>query len=91
MKMTLTCQHWMRYYFYVRIILCIVGSVITFYQKLLVFIEFQKLANYEHLSKFITVSDEAFVLLCFKNYYFPVYHEALEKVKEKDDFSTFVN
>ena len=49
------------------------------------FTEFKKLANYEHLSKFITVSDEAFVLLCFKNYYFPVHYEALKKMKDEDE------
>ena len=31
--------------------------------------EFVKLCNYEPLHKFITISDEAFILLCIKNYY----------------------
>ena len=41
--------------------------------------EFHKLMRYELLSKFITVSDEAFALLCFKNYYSVIYYKLLQK------------
>ena len=48
-------------------------------------VEFQKLMKYELLSKFVTVSDEAFALLCFKNYYAFVHYNVLQKEGMDDE------
>ena len=60
--------------------------------------QFTKICEYEPITKFITISDEAFALVCFKNYYEAIKDKVLQSLKdnnsqtqnelEKDDIPT---
>ena len=47
--------------------------------------QFTKICKYEPISKFITVSDEAFALVCLKNYYEVIKEKVLQSLKEDNN------
>ena len=47
--------------------------------------QFTKICKYEPITKFITVSDEAFALVCLKNYYEVVKNKVLQSLKNDNN------
>ena len=46
---------------------------------------FTKICEYEPITKFITISDEAFTLVCLKNYYEVIKNKVLQSLKDDNN------